>query len=78
MAFEGQKMTTEKKDAEERDGSTASAGELSASAFRKLASQFNLHVLLIQEQDGATQNRARVLAWHEGTPGLAKRLGAAS
>lgn len=43
--------------------------------WRKLVSQYNLHVLLITEQDGLTLNKARILAWEEGAAGLKARMG---
>lgn len=55
---------------------TDSAGsEITPAGFRKLASQFNLHVLLIVENDGFSVSKARTLAWAEGAAGLKERMG---
>lgn len=42
--------------------------------WRKMTSQYNLHVLLITEQDSLTLNKARTLAWAEGAAGLKARI----
>lgn len=48
---------------------------LEKTALGKYKSKFELHVLLIIEQEKVSASQARVQAWAEGIDGLGKRLG---
>lgn len=45
-------------------------------ALAAVKSKFDLHVLLVMEQEKCSKSHAITQAYHEGIEGVAKRLGA--